>query len=383
MLRSGWLTTGPMVRRFEEEFARATDCAHALAVNSATAALHLALEALGVKPGDRVLVPTMTFAATAEVVRYLGAVPLLVDCEARHLLVDLADAGRKASGRSLPSTDGPTQRGPVVGLIPVHVGGIIVDPEGLTSLARDLDIWLVEDAAHSLSAAWRSHPDEAWRGHCGNGSAAACFSFYPNKPITTGEGGMIVTQDSRLADRMRTMSLHGLSSDAWRRRSSAGSWDYEIVAPGFKYNMTDIAAAIGIHQLARSDEMRAARQAVAESYVEGLGRVEEIELPGDALDRIHSWHLYPIRLRLERLKIDRHQFIQEMAALGIRCSVHWRPLHLHPYYQETFGWGPEHCPVATREWQRLVSLPVFPSMTPAERRAVIDAVTTICGRCAK
>ena len=376
-LRSGWLTTGPVVRRFETAFAESVGARHAVAVTSATAALHLALEALNVKPGDGVLVPTMTFAATAEVVRYLGAVPVLVDAEPVTLNMDLDDAGRRASGAAdMPDA---VRNAPVVGAIPVHVGGLMLDVSRMRAFAASRNYWTVEDAAHAYLAAWRASADSPWV-KCGQDTAnVTCFSFYANKTITTGEGGIAVTNDEAAASRMRLMSLHGLSRDAWDRHSN-GSWDYRIVAPGFKYNLTDIAAAIGVHQLERADDMRACRQSLAEQFLVALGSIDEIELPPIVANRIHAWHLYPIRLRLERLTIDRNRFIDELRAEGIGTSVHWRPLHLHPYYQETFGWRPEQLPVATREWERLVSLPLFPAMTPAEVARVTRGVQTICAK---
>jgi perosamine synthetase len=383
-LHSGWLTTGPRVRRFEQEFASAVGATHAVAVNSGTAALHLALEALGLKAGEAVLVPAMTFAATGEVVRYLGAIPVLVDCDPATLLLDLVDAERKLddlrAGR-LPAMIPRDAR--VVGMIPVHVGGLLLDPSAIERWARAHGLWVVEDAAHAFPASSRPDADSPWQ-RCGEGtSAVACFSFYANKTITTGEGGMAVTEDAGLADRMRIMSLHGLSRDAWDRYSGKGGWDYRIVAPGFKYNLTDVAAAIGLHQLKRAEEMRRAREAVARHYREAFEAVEEIELPAESVDRIHSWHLYPIRLRLERLAIDRKAFIQALVSAGVGCSVHWRPLHLHLYYEEVFGWRPKDLPVASAIWERLVSLPIFPTMSEAEIGHVTATVRDLCARFAR
>ena len=379
-LRSGWLTSGPKVRRFEEEFGAAVGARYAAAVNSCTAALHLALEALGVEPGHAVLVPTMTFAATAEVVRYLGAVPILVDCDPVTLNMDLSDALYKLaqhSSGSLATVLQPDTR--VVGIIPVHVGGTMMDVSELNAFASDNGLWVVEDAAHAFPSAWRRGSDEEWQ-RCGEGTAAVtCFSFYANKTITTGEGGMAVSDDPALIGRIRSMSLHGLSHDAWGRYSG-GSWDYKIMAPGFKYNLTDIAASIGVHQLARAEEMRREREKIAHRYLEELADMEEIELPCDDLNRIHSWHLFPIKLNLDGLSINRDAFIEELKQLGIGCSVHWRPLHLHPYYQTTFGWKPEDFPVATSVWQRSISLPIFSGMTSQEVEYVVTCLKTICAR---
>ena len=380
-LQSGWLTTGPRVRRFEQEFAKAVGGTHAVAVNSCTAALHLAIEALELKPGEGVLVPTMTFAATAEVVRYLGAIPILVDCDPVTLNMNLADADRKLealrAGR-LPAAIPKTTR--VVGVIPVHVGGHTMDTDALQAWAKARGLWVVEDAAHAFPASWRRGAGSPWV-RCGqNTSAVTCFSFYANKTITTGEGGMAITEDESLARRMRMMSLHGLSQDAWDRYSGGGSWDYRIVAPGFKYNLTDVAAALGIRQLARAESMRVERQTIARRFLETLAAVDEIELPVDDSDRIHSWHLFPIKLRLERLAVDRNAFLDALKDDGVACSVHWRPLHLHPYYEETFGWNPDDLPVASAVWQRLISLPLFPGMRDAEIEHVVKTVRALAMR---
>jgi perosamine synthetase len=377
-LRSGWLTSGPMAKRFETEFAAAVGGKHAVAVNSCTAALHLAVEGLRLERSQAVLVPTMTFAATAEIVRYQGAVPILVDCDPHSFNMDLADAARKIEllrqGR-LPAARGEPLK--IVGIIPVHVSGLMMDMDAVGQFARRHDLWVVEDAAHAFPAAWRPAPSQPWQ-RCGQAtSAVSCFSFYANKTITTGEGGMAVTDDENLAQRMRMMSLHGLSHDAWGRYSG-GSWDYRIIEAGYKYNLTDIAAAIGIHQLERAEPLRIERESIAASYREELRDVSAIELPVVPENRIHSWHLFPIRLRLEQLSIDRNLFITKLRAAGVGCSVHWRPLHLHPYYCEGFGWTREQFPVASAEWERLVSLPLFPGMQDSERAYVVQTVRDIC-----
>jgi dTDP-4-amino-4,6-dideoxygalactose transaminase len=376
-LRSGWLTSGPQAKQFEEEFAAAVGAKHAVALNSCTAALHLATEALGLQPNHGVLVPTMTFAATAEVVRYHGAVPILIDCDPVTGNMDLNQAAQALSASGLNLPPGIPSPLPVSGIIVVHVGGLMLDTAAARRLANTHGLWLVEDAAHAFPAGIRGDSANTWQ-RCGEGTSdIACFSFYANKTITTGEGGMAVTADIKLAERMRLMSLHGLSHDAWDRYSG-GSWDYRITAPGFKYNMTDIAAALGIQQLRKAEEMRRLREGVARCYLEGLSDVEEIALPAVDPNKLHSWHLFPIKLNLEKLSIDRNAFIDELKAKGIGCSVHWRPLHLHPYYQEKFGWRPEDCPVAAREWQRLISLPIFPRMMAEEVNYCIRKVRQLC-----
>jgi perosamine synthetase len=383
-LRSGWLTTGEKVKRFESDFAAAVGCRHAVAVNSCTAALHLGVEALGLKAGQAVLVPTMTFAATAEVVRYQGAIPILVDCDPTTLNLSLEDAARKLDQvRNYRLSGVSTSISPdirTVGIIAVHVGGMMMAVDQIQDFASLEGLWTVEDAAHSFPAAWRRNSQARWQ-RCGEGTAdVSCFSFYANKTITTGEGGMAVTNNTDLATRMRMMSLHGLSQDAWDRYSKGGTWDYKITAPGFKYNLTDIAGAIGIHQVARAESLRKSRETLAQRYRELLTSVDEIEVPPTDTNRIHSWHLFPIKLHLNRLAIDRNRFVEELKRRGVGCSVHWRPLHLHPYYQQTFGWRAEDLPVATEVWQRLVSLPLFPGMEDHEVHHVVESVAEICER---
>jgi len=383
-LRSGWLTTGPRVKRFEESFATAVGAPYAVALNSCTAALHLAVHALGLRPGDGVLVPALTFAATAEVVRYEGGIPILVDCDPGTLNMDLEAAERTVARlKSGAALAGLPRDLPIVGMMPVHVGGMMMNVDNVNAFASRHNLWVVEDAAHAFPAAWRRSPEESWQ-QCGQRTAAvSCFSFYANKTITTGEGGMAVTADAELASRMRLLSLHGLSHDAWGRYSGGGSWDYRILAPGYKYNMTDVAAAIGIHQLARAEDMRRAREAIAQEYHHRFADVGEFELPPFDANRLHSWHLFPIRLRLETLTIDRNAFIRELSQAGVSCSVHWRPLHLHPYYEETFGWSPDDLPAASAVWARLISLPLFSTMSRHEIDTVVDKVRAACGRAAR
>lgn len=378
-LRSGWLTTGPKVNRFESLFAKAVNAPFAVAVNSCTAALHLAVEALGLRSGQAVLVPSMTFAATSEVVLYNNGIPILVDCDPTTGNMDLDDARRKMemlwSGKlGFVSTSDVD----VVGIIPVHVGGLMLDIEKVNKLATEFGLWVVEDAAHAFPSAWRRNSESEWR-MCGENTAdVTCFSFYANKTITTGEGGMAVTHNEILAEKMRLMSLHGLSRDAWQRYSESGSWDYRIMAPGFKYNLTDIAAAIGIHQLASAFEMRERREDIAEKYSAAFCDVYELELPPTDVDRLHSWHLYPIRLRLDRLTISRNEFIEQLKKNGVGCSVHWRPLHMHPFYIDRYRWPADHFPNATHLWERVISLPLFPSMTAEEVNRVVEVVRNIC-----
>jgi perosamine synthetase len=399
-LRSGWLTTGPRTKQFEAEFGAYMGRAHAVAVNSCTAALHLALEAVGVGRNDGVLVPTMTFAATAEVVRYFGARPVLVDCREDDLNLDVGDAKRRiaveqAAGRR------------VVAIIPVHYGGQVGNVEGVRALADEHRLKVIEDAAHCCPAfywdrygrgeeaegvrvsipevgqagadGWGPGGPGCWR-PVGSDADISCFSFYANKTITTGEGGMACTDDSEYADRMRIMSLHGISRDAWKRYTGEGSWYYEIIAPGFKYNLTDIAAAIGLHQVRKADLFHRQRSVLAARYLELLAGVEELELPRALPGRIHSWHLFPVRLKAGRARVDRGVLIDELQRRGIGCSVHWMPLHMHPYYRETYGFRSEDYPVAAEMYRGLVTLPLYPGMGEAGVEAVCGAIVDVLRR---
>lgn len=367
-LKSGWLTTGPKTKKFEEEFSKVVKAPYTVAVNSCTAALHLALEALNLRQNESVIVPTMTFAATAEVVRYLDAEPLLVDVKEDTLHIDLEDAKERLK----------KSKKKVVGIIPVHIGGLMVDMEEINKFAKENNLWIVEDAAHSFPSAWRKNKKAKWR-LCGEGdSDVTCFSFYANKTITTGEGGMATTHKKNLAERMRIMSLHGISKDAYKRFTQSGSWYYEIIAPGFKYNLTDVASSIGLHQLKKAIKLRKEREEIADRYYDGFADVDEIELPPKNEDRVHSYHLFYLRLKLDKLSIDRAQFIEEMRKKGIVPSVHWMPLHLHPYYKKKYGFKDKDFPAASKVWLRLISLPIFPGMTLKETDYVIENVKRLC-----
>ena len=368
VLESGWLTSGKNVKEFEAKFAEYVGAPHAVAVNSCTAALHLALEAVGVCVGDAVLVPAMTFAATAAVVRHLGARPVLVDCDADSLTMD-PDALESAieTWRSDAT---------LKAVIPMHYGGRMADMDRVTAIGQAAGLSVIEDAAHALPSSYRD-ASGAWRG-AGAVSPLTCFSFYANKCITTGEGGMITSTDQELADRVRTMSLHGLSKSAWSRFESKGSWYYEIVEPGFKYNLTDVAAAIGLAQLEKSDRFCEQRTRVAAMYSEKLAQYGDfLETPRDPEDRKSSWHIYAIRLHLNQLSIDRAQFMEQLKERGIVCTVHWMPLHLHPYYRRTYGYRAGDFPVASQEWLRMISLPIFPGMTDAEHDYVCNSIGEI------
>jgi perosamine synthetase len=374
-MKSGWLTTGGVTREFEAEFARYVGAKHAVALSSCTAALHLALEAIGLKRGELVLVPTMTFAATAEVVRYFDAIPVFVDCDPRTSCIDPQEVRRTlerlARGEPVPGV--PQSHGPVRAIIPMHYAGQMVEIDAITQIAAEHSLVVIEDAAHTLPAYWRANETSEWRS-VGTTAAITCFSFYANKCITTGEGGMAVTDDAALADRMRLMSLHGMSKDAWKRYTAAGSWYYEIVAPGFKYNLTDLASAIGRVQLKRANELWEARQSVVARYRDALAGIPGLELPTELPNRRHSWHLFSVRLDLSIWRNGRDAFIDGLKERGVGASVHWQPMHMQPYYRETYGLEPNAFPVAASLWPRLVSLPVFPGMTDEEIAIVVDAI---------
>ena len=366
VLRSRWLTTGEQCRRFEEAFASAVGAAHAVALNSCTAALHLSLEALGVQAGDRVFMSPYTFAATAEVVRYLDATPVFVDIDPVTLNVDtqlLRDAVVRGEGSG---------RAKVV--MPVHIAGVPCAMDDIWSLAREHGLAVVEDAAHAFPSAYRGRAIGSMRADV---AGSVCFSFYATKAITTGEGGMLITEDLELADRARSMSLHGLSRQAWTRYAEGGSYAYDIVAPGFKYNMTDIAAAMGLVQLARAEEMRARREAIAAAYTNAFAEIDAFECPTVPPDITHAWHLYLLRLNAGASALERDDFIKALNARGIGTSVHFIPLHLHSYYVKQYGYTPEDFPIATRQFQRTISLPIYSAMSDDDVTRVIDSVLAV------
>ena len=357
VLESGWITTGPKVKQFESEFAATVGARHAIAVNSCTAAMHLALEAVGVGPGDEVIVPSYTFAATAEVVRYFQARPVLVDSDPKYLNMN-PDAVRTAL---TPRTKA---------IIPVHIAGLPADMDELLEIGQDAGIPLLEDSAHAFPAEYKGR-------RIGSISKATCFSFYATKTITTGEGGMITTDDDSLAERCRIMSLHGISRDAWKRYTAEGTWYYEIIAPGYKYNMTDVAAAMGVVQLRKAERMRSRRVEIADMFNSAFSAFQELEVPGDRPECLHSWHLYMLRLHLDLLTIDRGRFIEELTKRKIGVSVNFIPLHIHPYYRDIYGFKPEDFPVAYGEYQREISLPIYSRMSDADVHDVIEAVSDI------
>lgn len=360
VIRSGWLTMGAKTIEFERAFARYVGASEAVAVSSCTAALHLCLDAIGLQSGDEVLVPTNTFTATAEVVTYMGARPVLVDIDPRTLNLDPIDARRRLSSRTRA-------------IIPVHLGGHPCELTEIHSFAKQHNLRVIEDAAHALPSSYRGR-------FIGSVSEFTAFSFYATKTLTTGEGGMITTENTEAASRIRMMRLHGIGRDAWKRYTVRGTWCYEVQQAGYKYNFTDLQAALGLVQLRKCDVMREARHRIAERYSQAFSSVDGLETPTVAPGRETSWHLYVLRLHLGKLQIDRNQFIEALAERGIGTSVHFIPLHLHPYYQETFGYRPGDFPAAESEYARCISLPIFPAMRDADVAQVVEAVTEVVER---
>ena len=359
-LYSGWITTGPRTKEFERRFAEYIGARHAIAVNSCTGGLHVALAAAHIGPGDEVIVPTMTFCATANVVVHLGATPIIVDVEPHTLNIDM---------RCLETAITPRTKA----IVPVHLYGHPCDMDRIRGIAEAHRLLVVEDAAHAVAAEWRGQ-------RVGTLSPATVFSFYATKNLTTAEGGMITTDDDEYADDMRIWTLHGISRDAWKRYSAEGSWYYEVVVPGFKYNLTDVQAALGLHQLDRLEAMTQRRAELAARYSEGLSDLPEIELPACRPGIRHAWHLYPIRLRLDMLIVDRATFVEQLKAEGIGTSVHFIPLHRQPYYRDRFGFQPSDFPTADAAYLRLVSLPLYTRMTERDVGDVIEAVRRVVQR---
>lgn len=354
-LRSGWVTTGPRAREFEESFSRwLGGGVESVAVNSATAGLHLALEALGIGPGDEVITTTHTFTATAEVIRYLGAHPKFVDVSAQTLCIDCDAVEAAVTARTKA-------------IIPVHFGGRAADMTRLLAVARKHRLRVIEDAAHAL-------PTTCAGALIGTlDSDVTVFSFYANKTITTGEGGMLVTRNPQIAKRARTMRLHGMNRDAFDRfTAKTPSWYYEIVAPGFKYNLTDIAASIGIEQLKKAQRFQQRRAQIAAYYDRELADCV-IRPPGSPDGDVHAWHLYVIQLGRDA-RVGRDEFIERMFAQGIGMSVHYIPLHLQPYWRDTYTLAPAMFPVSQQVYERTASLPIYTRMSDAQVERVVASV---------
>ncbi|PSH03958.1 MAG: UDP-4-amino-4,6-dideoxy-N-acetyl-beta-L-altrosamine transaminase [Acidobacteria bacterium] len=358
VLESRWLTTGPVAQRFEREFAEYIGCKHALAVNSATGALQLAMDAIGITSGDEVLVPSYTFTATAEVATYFGARPVLCDSQPGGFNLDPDDVEKRITRRTRA-------------IIPVHIAGEPCDLDAIRQIAERHNLYVIEDAAHALPTTYRGR-------RVGTISDLTAFSFYATKTITTGEGGMVVTNEDEFANRISSMRLHGISGDAWKRYSKEGSWYYEVEDAGYKLNLCDLLAALGSVQLAKCDQFALRRRALATRYLEAFAEMQELQTPPLGEDPAgHAWHLFILRIRPDLLKISRNEFIQELKNRGVGTSVHFIPLHLHPFYKRAYGYCSGQFPNAEDAYSRCLSLPIFPDMTDAEQDRVISAVRVI------
>jgi perosamine synthetase len=373
VLRSGWITTGPEVKAFEREFAEYVGAPHAVAVNSCTAALHLGLEALGVRACDEVLTSTLTFTATAEVAEYLGARARFLDVEPDTLNLSVEALTRCLHRDYVRRNGGWRHRetgGRLGAVVPVHYAGHPCDMDAILDLAREFEVPVLDDAAHSLPAAVGGR-------RIGSLPCPTAFSFYATKTITTGEGGMLTTADAEVADRARLMALHGISRDAWNRYGSDGKWHYDVIEAGYKYNLTDIAGALGRVQLSRADDMLVRRERVAARYTAAFDSLATVTPPAVRPGVQHAWHLYPLRLRLDALTIDRSAFIQELHKRGIGASVHFIPLHRQPFYHDKYRYRTEDFPVAEAAYPALVSLPIYSAMLGEDVERVIAAVHEI------
>jgi dTDP-4-amino-4,6-dideoxygalactose transaminase len=363
-LRSGWITTGPRTAQFEREFQEYLGCRHALGVNSATAGLHLALQACGIGPGDEVITTPLTFCATVNVIRHVGATPVLADI-AEDGNIDPTMIARRVTPRTRA-------------IIPVHWAGKPCDMKAIWALARHHKLRVIEDAAHAVETKYQGLPLGASNSEFT--SDAIAFSFYATKNLTTGEGGMVVTNNAELAERMRILCLHGISKDAWNRYAEKGKWFYEVTDCGFKYNLSDIQSAIGIHQLRKLERFAEQRRKLVSVYKRELLDVDEIELPEDCSDGRHAWHLFVIRLNLERLGIDRAAFIAELQQQGIGASVHFIPIPLHPFFARWAGLPQNQCPRALALYKRIVSLPLYPALKETQVVEISAKVKQIVAR---
>jgi len=363
-LKSNWITTGPKAKQFEKDFSDFIGVENAIAVNSCTAALHLALDAIGIKAGDKIITTPFTFTASAEVIRYLGADPVFVDIDPGTFNIDVHKLNDVIKSQKS-----------VKAIIPVHFAGQACDMDPIIQIAQKSNLKIIEDAAHALPTTYNGK-------NVGILGDIACFSFYATKTITTGEGGMLVTNNSEYASRVKTMRLHGISRDVFNRyTSSEADWYYEVVEPGFKYNMPDIAAAIGIHQLKKVNTFYKKRKEIAETYNEAFLKFPELEIPfvKNPMDT-HSWHLYVLKLRSDKLKIGRDEFLKMMKEMGIGTSVHFIPLHIQPYYRDKYGFSANDYPVAYDVFKNIFSLPIYPKMSKEDIHRVIETVTTIISR---
>ena len=353
-IKSGWWTTGPKTLRFESEFNKFIGSKYSVSVSSWTAAAHLALEAIGLKPGDEVIIPSITFTATAEIVCYFGAKPVIVDIQEETLNIDPIEIEKKINQKTKA-------------IIPVHYGGQPCDMDEINIIAKENNLKVIEDAAHALPSFYKNKK-------IGTLSDVTCFSFYATKTLATGEGGMICTDDEEIAKRSSIMRLHGIDRDAWNRYSEKGSWYYEVIAPGYKYNFTDIQAALGIAQLGKINKMLDLRKEIYNEYNSAFKKNELIKIFKIKKDRESSHHLYPILINFDELKINRSQFIDELKKMGVGSSVHFIPLYIHPYYKNTFNLIQIDFPVSEIVFPNLISLPIWPGMTKEQVEKVVFSV---------
>ncbi len=363
VLRSGWVTTGPKTAEFEDEFRNYVGAKTALAVNSCTGGLHLALAALGIGPGDEVVTTPLTFCSTVNTIIHVGATPVLADVG--------EDGNVDPDSIALRITERTRA------ILPVHLGGLPCEMERIWKLASERGLLVVEDAAHAVGSHYRGSPLGGFSRACDAQSDAVAFSFYATKNMTTGEGGMVTTENEELSAGMRRLCLHGISNDAWERYSERGSWYYEVSDCGFKYNMSDIQAAMGIVQLRKLESFIETRRHYADLYNAALSDVDELELPPNSDACRHGWHLYAIRLRLDRLNIDRAEFIRHLRQKSIGTSVHFIPVPLHPFFRSFAQLLQNQCPRALELYPRLISLPLYPAMTGEQVCYVGDAVKEV------
>jgi perosamine synthetase len=359
-LRSGWITMGPTTVEFEEKFKEYIGAKNAVSMNSCTACLHLALRAINLQEGDEVIIPAITFAATAEVITYFKARPIFVDVEKDTCNIDVSKIEEKITNKTKA-------------IIPVHYAGQPCDMDAIMRLAKGYELRVIEDAAHAIPAWYKNKK-------IGTIGDITCFSFYATKTLTTGEGGMVTTENDEWAEKIKILRLHGISKDAWKRYTNEGSWYYEVVDAGFKYNMTDIQAALGIAQLKKVDWMWEEREKISERYTEAFKSIYEVIPPKVKDDRKSAWHLYVLKLNPEMLKIERNQFIEELKNRGVMTSVHFIPLYRHPYYKNNFRYN--FTEFANSEWlfERIISLPIYPGMTSDKVEYVIDTIRDVIKR---
>jgi len=359
-LHSGWLTMGPKTIKFEAKYGEYIGAKNAVSMNSCTACLHLALKAVNIQRGDEVIVPAITFAATAEVVTYFHATPVFVDVDEGTHTIDVSKIEEKITKKTKA-------------IIPVHYAGQPCDMDEILDVAKKHGLFVIEDAAHAVPAWYKERK-------VGTIGDITCFSFYATKSLTTGEGGMATTENDEWAERMSILRLHGISKDAWKRYTNEGSWYYEVAESGYKYNMTDIQAGLGLAQLKKIDWMWQQREEIARKYTEAFQSMDEITPPRVRPDRKSAWHLYVIKLNPAAVNVDRKQFMEEIKERGIGTSVHFIPLYRHPYYRDTFRYTPQGFPVSERVYERIVSLPIYPGMTEGDIERVVESVRDVVRR---